>query len=47
MGDSGKDEAAQVLRRKGGAARQEKLSAEYRSEIAQKAVGAQQLIRTG
>jgi hypothetical protein len=36
-GDSGKDNAAQVLGRRGGAARREKLSAERRSEIARKA----------
>jgi hypothetical protein len=37
MGDSGKDNAAQALGRKGGAARREKLTPERRSEIARKA----------
>jgi hypothetical protein len=37
MGDSGKDKAAQSLRRRGGAARREKLSPERRAEIARKA----------
>lgn len=39
-GDSGKDKAAQALGRKGGAARRDKLSAEQRSAIAQKAAKA-------
>jgi hypothetical protein len=37
MADSGKDKAAQVLGRKGGDARREKLSPERRAEIARKA----------
>jgi hypothetical protein len=37
MGDSDKDEAAQSLGRRGGAARRDKLSPERRAEIARKA----------
>ena len=40
MGDSGKDQAAQSLGRRGGAARAKKLSPEDRAAIARKAAAA-------